>query len=57
MRVLKLWYDGYSKEEIAERLYLSVHTINNHIRNAYTRLGIHEKAEFFRYAEQNHLFT
>lgn len=56
MRVLKLWYEGYSKDEIAGELYLSVHTVNNHIRNAFTRLGIHEKAEFFRYAEQNHLF-
>ena len=56
MRVLKLWYNGLTKEEIAEELYLSIHTVNNHIRNAFTRLGIHEKAEFFRYASQNHLF-
>lgn len=56
MRVLKLWYKGMSKEDIAEELYLSVHTVNNHIRNAFARLGIHEKAQFFRYAEQNKLF-
>lgn len=57
LRVLRLWYRGMSKEEVAEQLYLSVHTVNNHIRNAFARIGIHEKAEFFRYAEQNHLFT
>lgn len=56
MRVMGLWYQGDTKEQIAEKLYLSVHTINNHIRNAYFRLGIHTKAEFVRYAESNNLF-
>lgn len=56
LRVLKLWYQGFTKEEIAEDLYLSIHTVNNHIRNAFARLGLHEKAEFFRYAESNNLF-
>lgn len=56
MRVLRLWYQGLSKSEIAEKLYISPHTVNNHIRNAFVRLGIHEKAEFFRYAEINKLF-
>ena len=56
MRVLRLWYQGLSKSEIAEKLYISPHTVNNHIRNAFVRLGIHEKAEFFRYAEINKLY-
>ena len=56
MRVMRLWHQGLNKEEIAEQLYLSAHTVNNHIRNAYIRLGIHSKAEFVKYAENNHLF-
>lgn len=56
MRVLRLWFLGKRKETIAEELYLSIHTVNNHIRNAFTRLGIHEKSEFFKYAESNNLF-
>ena len=56
LRVLRLWYLGKKKEEIADALYLSIHTVNNHIRNAFTRLGIHEKSEFVKYAEQNRLF-
>lgn len=56
MRVLALWFDGYNKEEIASELYLSVHTVNNHIRNALLRLDLHSKAEFFRYAEAHNLF-
>ena len=57
MRVLRLWYEGMKKEEIAEQLYFSVHTVNNHIRNAFNRIGINSKAEFFRYAQQNNLFS
>lgn len=56
MRVLRLWYHGKKKDDIAEELYLSVHTVNNHIRNAFTRLGIHDKSEFVKYAEANNLF-
>lgn len=57
MRVLKLWYEGKSKSEIAENLYLSLHTVNNHIRNAFVRLGIKGKAEFFKYAKHHNLFS
>lgn len=56
MRVLRLWYYGRKKEDIADELYLSIHTVNNHIRNAFTRIGIHEKAEFIKYADSNKLF-
>lgn len=56
LRVMELWYKGLTKEEISEHLYLSVHTVNQHVRNALARLGMHEKAEFFRYAERNNLF-
>lgn len=55
-RVLKMVYDGHDTEYIAESLCLSVHTIKNHIRNAYNRIGIHEKAEFIKYAKDNKLW-
>lgn len=56
MRVLRLLYAGKRREDIADDLYLSIHTVNNHIRNAFTRLGIHEKSEFVKYADKTHLF-
>ena len=56
MRVMRLWYDGVSKPEIAERLFLSVHTVCNHIRRAYERIGAKDKAEFVRYADRYNLF-
>lgn len=55
-RVLELVYRGATREEIAQRLYLSLHTVNNHIRNAFVRLGIHEKAEFMKWAADNKIF-
>lgn len=55
-RVLELVFHKYSEDEIAERLFLSPHTVHNHIRNAYTRIGVREKADFIDYAHKHNLF-
>lgn len=57
LRVMQLVYEGASKEEIAERLYLSPNTVKNHVKSVYCKLGIHEKSEFIQYANKNHLFS
>lgn len=54
--VLERWYHGQTMNEIAEELYLSIHTIKNHIRNALKRLDIHSKADFVKFADANNLF-
>lgn len=56
MRVMKMVYDGCSNEKISDKLYLSPHTVKNHIKSVYIKLGIHEKAEFIQYAHRNNLF-
>lgn len=56
MRVMEPFYRGWSKEKIAEYLYLSPGTVALHIKNSYIKLGIHEKAEFIRYVNDNNLF-
>lgn len=56
MRVMKMIYDGCNNEEIADKLYLSPHTVKNHIKSVYIKLGIHEKSEFIQYAHKNNLF-
>lgn len=57
LRVMHLIYNGVSKEEAAEQLYLSPNTIKNHIKSVYLKLGIHEKSEFIRYANNNNMFN
>lgn len=56
-RVMRLYFQGESKEEIANQLYLSVETVKNHIKASYLKLGVHEKAEFVRHANQHNLFN
>lgn len=36
---------GVSSKEIADRLYLSVRTVNNHLQHAYTKLGVASRRE------------
>lgn len=56
-RVMKMYYFGKDKNEIAEVLFLSPNTIKNHIKSAYMKLGVHNKAEFINYAKDNNLFN
>ena len=55
-RVMEMVYKGRTKAEIATTLYNSPETIKNHIKSAYLKLGVHEKAEFIRYANEHNLF-
>lgn len=57
LRVMRLIYEGASKEEVAEKLYLSPHTVKNHVKSVYCKLRIHEKSEFIQYANKNNLFS
>ena len=56
LRVMRLVYDGLNNESIAEQLFISPHTVKNHIKSVYLKLGIHEKSEFIKYASRNNLF-
>lgn len=42
--VLELLVDGRTQRGIAERLYVSEHTINTHIRNIYSKLHVHSRS-------------
>lgn len=39
---------GYSNEQIAERLFITVNTVKYHVRGAYTALGIHSRLQAAR---------
>ncbi len=56
MRVMRIYYHDKRIDRIADMLYLSGHTVKNHIRAAYAKLGIHSRGEFISYASKHHLF-
>lgn len=56
MRVMRLYYGNEGIDRVADMLYLSGHTVKNHIKSAYAKLGIHSQAEFITYANKHHLF-
>ncbi|MBK8947036.1 MAG: response regulator transcription factor [Ignavibacteriae bacterium] len=42
--ILQLIVDGLTKQQISERLFLSFHTVNTHIKNIYNKLHVHSKS-------------
>ncbi len=43
--VLLFLADGMSNDEIAKRLFISIHTLRNHIQSIISKLGAHSKLE------------
>jgi len=43
--IVMLAVSGMASKDIAERLFLSVRTVNNHLQHAYTKLGVSSRAE------------
>jgi two-component system response regulator NreC len=48
--VLKYIADGHTNQDIAERLVLSVATVQTHRANIMAKLGLHNAAELVKYA-------
>lgn len=43
--VLALLSNGYADKEIAQRLSISIHTVHEHTRNIFEKLGVHNRTE------------
>ncbi len=43
--ILELMVEGLIKKEIADRLSLSYHTVDTHLRNIYSKLQVHNRSE------------
>jgi DNA-binding NarL/FixJ family response regulator len=45
LEVVQLLADGASNQAIAEQLFISRHTVRNHVQRIITKLGVHSKLE------------
>jgi DNA-binding NarL/FixJ family response regulator len=57
IEVLKLLGDGLTSEEIAERLFISVHTVKTHRKNMLRKTNKHSTPELLTYAITEQLIT
>jgi len=55
LEVLKLIVEEYSNSEIAERLFISIRTVDTHRRNLLEKLGVKNTAGLVKYAMTNDL--
>lgn len=53
--VLKLLVDGYDYRVIAEKLFLSTHTVRKHIANIYSKLHVSSKTQAIKIASRSGL--
>jgi LuxR family maltose regulon positive regulatory protein len=56
MEVLRLLTTPLSTPEIAEELYLSVHTVRSHVRSIYRKLNVHKRMEAIQRAKELDLY-
>ena len=54
--VLRLVASGYTSAEIGSRLTISAQTVNAHIKNIYSKLQVHTRAQAVSFAALRGLF-
>lgn len=55
IEIIKLVAEGKSAKEIADQLFLSLHTVDTHRRNILIKLKMKNIADLVRFAAKNHL--
>ena len=51
--MVRLVADGLPNREVAERLYISPHTVSGHLRHAFEKLGISSRVALSRLAVEH----
>ena len=57
LRVLRYLPTNLTRPEMARELYLSVHTVNTHIRNIYSKLGARDRSSAIQIARELRLLS
>jgi LuxR family maltose regulon positive regulatory protein len=57
LRVLRYLPTNMTRPEIAQELYVSINTVNTHIRNIYSKLGARDRSSAIQYARQLRLLS
>jgi len=57
MEIIRLIAEGFTNKEIAEKLFLSAHTVNTHRKNIMQKLGIGNTAGLVMYALKEKIIT
>lgn len=52
LAVVRLVAEGLTNREVADRLFVSPHTVNSHVRHVFTKLGINSRVELARLVQQ-----
>jgi DNA-binding CsgD family transcriptional regulator len=50
LAVAQLVAEGLTNREVADRLFISPHTVNSHVRHVFAKLGINSRVELARLA-------
>jgi DNA-binding CsgD family transcriptional regulator len=53
LAVARLVAEGLTNREVAERLFVSPHTVNSHLRHVFAKLGINSRVELARVARDH----
>jgi DNA-binding CsgD family transcriptional regulator len=51
--VIRLVADGLTNRETADRLFVSPHTVNSHLRHAFTKLRVKSRVELARIVREH----
>lgn len=54
--VVKLLMKGHKRQVIADRLKISLHTVNTHVENVYDKLGVHNTSSVIAKIYSERLF-
>jgi DNA-binding CsgD family transcriptional regulator len=55
LTVAQLVAEGMTNREVAERLFVSPHTVSSHLRHVFSKLGINSRVELARLARDNEI--